>query len=645
MFEDIPILNEDIQLDPSLLKMDPNKKYRFVLNVYRKSDNYSEAFKVGARYILFFAKSFESLNVFAFRAMVHKYRGLFKHLPTRTDEDKKYMLLLYIELWKTNTTMTKREFFERVLEKDELNDFWPFYVYFGRLFAAEEDYHSLEMVVDKARLELKSNFHDIAQLVALEGMIPTDFKYTRTTNVRGDSIIHMFKAYANGSYQEVFISEHKHSNLRQNEDFKPKEATPKEPAVVEDSGFSFSFEGVESVPNSKNGDKGDTSAPVISINGEDGVDNVKEEKEKEINDTGLGDSSLFSKLSEIKTGFDKSLENVNSNDNGSEAFALSQYGEFPPITFDFFNQTPLDGGLDVPSFLSSPDKPRIKRFGGDDSSEEQHMDDDKESSYVYTQNVFTNLLFGINDQNSADDFDYSPLKKKGRIRDEEQDHLDKSMHMDDDFEEGMKERLTLGSGEPASVADRDKDDNNHQFDNSLVNIGQEFVENWDLGISSTSIKGSDTTDIHTEEDHLEDKSEAITDDRFAYDLRFTQDVLTKPPEVSTEPVSEDHQSLVIDSCSRISPIEKVIEIMSSHVHLEDSKKPMTYDEIFIADDSEEKDNNDCDDISIESREPPTCKNTYDEKTAVCGSEGVEKTSGDMQEDPNDNTEAKWMLFQ
>uniref|UniRef100_A0A0K0G1Y2 Uncharacterized protein n=1 Tax=Strongyloides venezuelensis TaxID=75913 RepID=A0A0K0G1Y2_STRVS len=639
MFEDIPILNEDIQLDPSLLEMDPNKKYKFVLNVYRKSDNYSEAFKVGARYILFFAKSFENLNVFTFRSMVHKYRGLFKHLPSRTDEDKKYMLLLYIELLKTNTSMTKREFFERLLEKDELNDFWPFYVYFGRLFAAEEDYQSLKMVVDNARLVLKSDFNDISQLVALEGMIPTDLKYIRTTDMRDDSITHLFKTYADGSYQEVYVAEHKHSSLPQNEDLKSKEATPKESLAVEDSGLSFSFEGVENVSNSKNGDEVNISTPVTPISGKDNEDNGRNVKEKEVNDTGLGDSSILSKLSDFKVGFDKSLGNVNSHDNGSEAFALSQYGEFPPITFDFFNQAPLDGGLDVPSFLSSPDKSRLKRFGGDDSSEEQQMDDNKEGSYVYTQNVFTNLLFGINDQNSADDFDYSPLKKKANFSDEEQDSLDKSMRIEDNFDEGTKEQLTLtlGSDELASVTDKDKNDNNHQLDNSLVNDEEEFGENWDLIESAT-------TNIHTRENHSKDKSETIVDDGFACNSEFTQDVLPEPREASTEPVSEDHRSLVGDSCSRISPIEKVIEIKSSNVYVKDSKKSVEYDDLFMTDDSEDKDSNDCDDISIECKEPPSYKNNCDEKTNVCGSQNVEKTSGDVQEDPNDNTETKWVFF-
>lgn len=72
--------------------------------------------------------------------------------------------------------MTKKDFFIKIFEMNELNDFWLFYYFFGRSFAVEEDYENLKMVIDKAKNELGEIFLKNEKLIKLEEYLLNNLK-------------------------------------------------------------------------------------------------------------------------------------------------------------------------------------------------------------------------------------------------------------------------------------------------------------------------------------------------------------------------------------------------------------------------------------------------------------------------------------
>uniref|UniRef100_A0A0K0G1Y3 ULP_PROTEASE domain-containing protein n=1 Tax=Strongyloides venezuelensis TaxID=75913 RepID=A0A0K0G1Y3_STRVS len=391
---------EELNFDDSFDKMSSKSKYEKVVGIYKRTPDRSKGFILGAKYILHFAKTFENLNIADFRAMILKSRAQYRAIPSKSEEDKKFLLFLYIELINHSKVMTICDFFKQIWSTDELSDYVPYFIYFGRIFAEECDYVNLKVLVDNAKVGLQGTFSGVKELNDFEDLVLKNAHLIpHKVDPPSRNTIFMFKSYEDASYEEVLISRFK------------KMAVP--PIVVTVSNYCHSAEKnikeegsplkcVSNVVTEENKENDSVMEFVDEIEGYTSVN------------TTLKSSSPLKDDYKKKVGDASNLEAVSFCTNISNKLASAFSETLPPQEVSVNNTTVLDETIPPPNFVT-PARVSLKRDRKELMLMEEKLSQEKEFSVFEDDNMTRTRVYV--DQTGDDDvldedLVRSPLRKK-----------------------------------------------------------------------------------------------------------------------------------------------------------------------------------------------------------------------------------------
>uniref|UniRef100_A0A0N5BMC5 MYND-type domain-containing protein n=1 Tax=Strongyloides papillosus TaxID=174720 RepID=A0A0N5BMC5_STREA len=392
---------EEVNFDDSFDKMSSKSKYEKVVGIYKRTPDRSKGFILGAKYILHFAKQFENLNIADFRAMILKSRAQYRAIPYKSEEDKKFLLFLYIELINHSKVMTICDFFKQIWSTNELHDYIPFFIYFGRIFACDCDYVNLKTLVDNAKIGLQEAFSGVKELVDFEDLVLKNAHLIpHKVDPPSRNIVFMFKSYEGASYEEVFMSRFK------------KMAVPPIAATV-----SSYYQSTEQKVKEEGSPLKCVSDVVAEENKENDtvmefVDEV--ENSTSVNNTTLKSSSPLKDDYKKKVGDASNLEAVSFCTNISNKLASAFSETLPPQDVSVNNTTVLDETIPPPNFVT-PARVSLKRDRKELVLMEEKLSQEKEFSVFEDDNMTRTQVYVDqtgDDEVLDDDLIRSPLRKK-----------------------------------------------------------------------------------------------------------------------------------------------------------------------------------------------------------------------------------------
>uniref|UniRef100_A0AAF5D8W5 Uncharacterized protein n=1 Tax=Strongyloides stercoralis TaxID=6248 RepID=A0AAF5D8W5_STRER len=394
------VYKEEIDFDKSLINMDSRSKYNKVLSIYKEGRDRSKAFKQGAQLILQFSKTFENFTSSDFNTIIHKSRAQYKAIPSKSDEDKKYMFYLYLELIKKSTRMTKIEFFVNIWNANELNDYVPFFVCFGRIFVEERKYDNLKTVVENAKTGLKEKFNDIEELVGFENLINSHLQHASSKNpTNPHTTIVLSKKYEGESYVEVFISKYR-SILYPDIDKEESSCGEKVDYVNE-------------------GDPSDVITDLstnLSETKETATFNTSDLMIVSCADSTIKTAPFLMDDNKKKLEDNSNLETISFCTNISNKLASAFSETLPPQDVSMFDGMTLDKTLPPPEFVT-PKAVDLKRSRNDVLISEKKASHEKEFSVFEDENltrtqVYVDPTGDVDDSIFDDDLIRSPARKK-----------------------------------------------------------------------------------------------------------------------------------------------------------------------------------------------------------------------------------------
>ncbi|CEF66758.1 Hypothetical protein SRAE_2000142400 [Strongyloides ratti] len=386
------VYKEEVDFDRALDEMDSKSKYNKVLSIFKEGKDRSKAFKNGAQLILHFAKTFKNFDLCDFRGAVHKSRAQYKEIIYKSDEDKKYMFFLYLELIKESTRMTKIQFFDNIWKTGELSDYIPFFIYFGRIFATESELCDLKTVVNCAKIGLGEGFKDVEELVKFENLANSGL------NPQVPIVYHLFKEHKDVSYVEVFLSKYKNVLYP---DFDK----------VEDC-----CEGIIDKIDEKNSPNLSFNSPIDSSEGKENVSlDISRSTIINFTDNVLKEPSFLKDEGKKKLGDTYNLETISFCTNISNKLVSAFSETLPPQDASSIAGFTLDSTLPPPEFFT-PKPVDLKRTRSDVLLAEKKTFQDKEFSVFEDENLTRTQVYvdqtGDIDDILEDDVGRSPLRKK-----------------------------------------------------------------------------------------------------------------------------------------------------------------------------------------------------------------------------------------